>query len=1209
MLRQNSAGKWVDQNNRFVSRVRVEEFLQRTKKPVLSSQTKPQVFLKNRQELAQQNLARLNEERRQKQNEKKIKRESIKRKAEMLKEKTQKVKQQRTSKPRVILQKPTAQVLFQAKTSKVKQQGRPALADIKKAGRQEARRLAEVQIVNQQNRIQQFQNSEEKELTVDLRNFPQESVIQILNALTYRPSYITTVNRGPRYVTVNTDFRNRLTELMQAFEEQVEVSDEIFYISRQGDMVFEIKQRPIQATQRQRRNGNFFPYLNKTSINLEKYGVFNRIDPENYKNNCLQNALIHSGIQKSQVESLIIGRDVPFIKLNEICDILKIKIELKIINKSENVPSKTLKFGKVGEAVRLGHIENHYFINEKTHYTKYSVEHYEEIKSKEDFGHFYNERQRDKTRCASSFDIIKLCLEKQNLFSKMIQTDKLQSTQYYDKIGTQQIETLQESKIRSHINKDLKVQDLSKVFFADFETCTEESIHDEFMCCVISHDKKQKKTFIGDNCSKLLLEWLPADSMVYFHNLGYDSVFLVRDLLLTNEIREGSMCKMISGTYKDKKIVFKDSYAMISSKLSDFPKMFGLSVKKEVMPYALYTKKNVKLAWVPLEEALQHIKPSDIEEFNKVSKDYIKNGPNGPIFYLMEYAQFYCMQDCEVLASGFKKFAEWIKEAFNVSVYNFVSLPSLANECFLLKGAFAGCNQLSGVMRDFIQQSVLGGRCMTAENKMILVNGYVSDFDAVSLYPSAIANLGYLKGKPIILNPDQLNMQFLNQQTGYFIEIKNIVCKKPRKFPLLPIKDENGTLQYVNDFPREYQATVNKITLEDLIKYQEATFTIIKGVYFNKGRNYKSCDFIKECFEQRKKKKEEKNNIEKVYKLLMNSSYGKTMQKPRKHKIKFTNTEERHRQFLNMNHNYVDEFNKICDGKYSYKVRNTISNHFSSPHIGSEILAMSKRIMNSVMCLAEDLNIDIFYQDTDSMHLYSKDIERLSIEYQKRNNNKPLIGENLGQFHTDFSLNGASEVHATKSIFIGKKCYVDFLEGVDRKADGGPRLIKGEHIRLKGVPNSSVIDAANLNGGIEALFMDLYNGDEVTFNLLAGSVRFQRNKDYSYTTKNEFNRSVSFNNKKKSVHSQSVNEFCEQRNNVMGSCVSKQEAEQVDIGEIIGSKVQPEDEQEDEEPQHVKDRRAKRELLEDLKNMEQTEEIIKQIAELKAELKRTKLNI
>jgi hypothetical protein len=62
---------------------------------------------------------------------------------------------------------------------------------------------------------------------------------------------------------------------------------------------------------------------------------------------------------------------------------------------------------------------------------------------------------------------------------------------------------------------------------------------------------------------------------------------------------------------------------------------------------------------------------------------------------------------------------------------------------------------------------------------------------------------------------------------------------------------------------------------------------------------------------------------------------------------------------------------------------------------------MSKRIMNEVMCTAEDLGIRIFYQDTDSMHIDMNRLNDLAIEYKSRFG-RELIGKNLGQFHNDF---------------------------------------------------------------------------------------------------------------------------------------------------------------------------------------------------------------
>ena len=69
---------------------------------------------------------------------------------------------------------------------------------------------------------------------------------------------------------------------------------------------------------------------------------------------------------------------------------------------------------------------------------------------------------------------------------------------------------------------------------------------------------------------------------------------------------------------------------------------------------------------------------------------------------------------------------------------------------------------------------------------------------------------------------------------------------------------------------------------------------------------------------------------------------------------------------------------------------------------GVSVLSMSKRIMNEVMCLAEDLGINIYYQDTDSMHIEHDKIQMLASEY-KQIYHRELIGEDIiGCFHNDF---------------------------------------------------------------------------------------------------------------------------------------------------------------------------------------------------------------
>ena len=57
------------------------------------------------------------------------------------------------------------------------------------------------------------------------------------------------------------------------------------------------------------------------------------------------------------------------------------------------------------------------------------------------------------------------------------------------------------------------------------------------------------------------------------------------------------------------------------------------------------------------------------------------------------------------------------------------------------------------------------------------------------------------------------------------------------------------------------------------------------------------------------------------------------------------------------------------------------------------ILSISKRIMNEVICTAEDNNIEIYYQDTDSMHIGLDDIKRLSELYLEKYG-RVLTGKN-----------------------------------------------------------------------------------------------------------------------------------------------------------------------------------------------------------------------
>ena len=109
--------------------------------------------------------------------------------------------------------------------------------------------------------------------------------------------------------------------------------------------------------------------------------------------------------------------------------------------------------------------------------------------------------------------------------------------------------------------------------------------------------------------------------------------------------------------------------------------------------------------------------------------------------------------------------------------------------------------------------------------------------------------------------------------------------------------------------------------------------------------------------------------------------------------------------------------------------------------------------------------MDIFYQDTDSMHLIEEDVIILEEAYRQKYNSE-LVGKDLGQFHEDFEepkdsekdildnlgnvIKAKFQSYAIESIFLGKKCYYDKVIYKTKKGKMSSFL----HYRMKGVPQN-----------------------------------------------------------------------------------------------------------------------------------------------------------
>ena len=72
------------------------------------------------------------------------------------------------------------------------------------------------------------------------------------------------------------------------------------------------------------------------------------------------------------------------------------------------------------------------------------------------------------------------------------------------------------------------------------------------------------------------------------------------------------------------------------------------------------------------------------------------------------------------------------------------------------------------------------------------------------------------------------------------------------------------------------------------------------------------------------------------------------------------------------------------------------------------------------MALAEELGVEIWYQDTGSMHMDDNKVDLLGEAFQNKCN-RELVGEDLGQFHVDFEMAGAlDDIYAKENYFIAK---------------------------------------------------------------------------------------------------------------------------------------------------------------------------------------------
>lgn len=651
---------------------------------------------------------------------------------------------------------------------------------------------------------------------------------------------------------------------------------------------------------------------------------------------------------------------------------------------------------------------------------------------------------------------------------------------------------------------------------------------------------------------------------VYFHNLKYDFTFLFPYLSDIDEITKGGRLYSAKCCYKSKGkkvyIDFWDSYPVFQMSLKNAVFEYlgekerkEMNIQKEVFPYSFYTYSlfaQYPNFWAPMEATKDKFSSDPKVSIEKYDKEFLptiaklEGLTNNNDFNYKEYAIFYCKQDVRCLAAIIKKFSNLLLGTGVEGVYGvppfcmnlmaYRTASSIGFDYFLKTVMFKQDENKEWVprhdwavpkcaLRAIIQKTIRGGRVMCRDNKKWHYpedpkkdTALIYDYDAVSLYPSAMSVLWVTDGIPQLIKGNFTRHNFLtyfappeaspeeaktfSYQDGC-IHLTHLNTRKPRHFPLLCIKDPKTKLNNYRNFNDEDVDTwVNAIDLFNLINFQDANFTWDAAVVWSGERHYEIRESIQALFDFRlenhktirdengKELAKHEHPIQKVAKLMMNSIFGKSI-------LKVSNKEKKIVPLWKWQKNKDGEWEKYDNWLKFFKANlyrihriDPISETQTEVEIykrdvsasmnifGSNVLAMARRIIGRVMALAEDIEEKhpelcpgIFYTDTDSMHVRADLLEKLEVAY-KDVYKKEIRGEAMGTFHVDFDpLKGGEKVKgAVDCWFIAKKMYADKLLGVN----GG----EGYHLRMKGIPSDLIK---------YEYYEKIFNDEPFTFDLLS----------------------------------------------------------------------------------------------------------------------------
>src|SRR5579885_1445130 len=528
-------------------------------------------------------------------------------------------------------------------------------------------------------------------------------------------------------------------------------------------------------------------------------------------------------------------------------------------------------------------------------------------------------------------------------------------------------------KIKDRVKKKYIIEDeeldySNKVIFFDLETFQEEDRHVAYACGWMNGES-YRYTY-GKNCIKEFVEEIikTEDKIITAYNgSGFDFYFLINELMEKNVkvkkksiiINNGKILKFEFG--KGNK--FFDLYQFVRSSLDEACKDFNLEYKKSKFDH------NKIKTWKDVEEYKNEVLPNLELDVKSLKELFIKFNET-----IYEQEKINITSYVTLSHMGYNIWSSKLGDTY-------IEIPDKERYEFIKRGSYgARCYPLKKNFKSKYYDDVVSGKMKYEE--LIKTKDFVYNGDVSSLYSAAMRGFKLCEVKYPVGKGKWSNEQEKIYNEGYlgYYHIK-FSCPKNIRIPILPRKNkQKGLIWSLEDGEGVY----TNVDIEDAIKHgYKIEFTDHECLYWEESHSNLFTNYINKFYELKNKAEKEKNPVIKgIAKLLMNSLYGKMLQKAIYKEIEIVNNMYDLHKFYDKH----DDIEYIPFDDNKIMVTGELNNEFdkenkiSKPcHIGTFILSYSRRIMlRYIEAISPDLTeMPMTYTDTDSLHLTGENYYKL----------------------------------------------------------------------------------------------------------------------------------------------------------------------------------------------------------------------------------------